>query len=503
MARYKHTDIETGQGLFLTVNLKEQLSPGTFEYMLDDLIGKEIDISAFDKNYKNDETGAKAISPAILIKLIIYGYSKGIKSSRGLSELCGRNIIAKALSEGMEPHWTTIADFISSNSEIFKEIFVKILVYCAGLKLIGGETFAIDGLRIPSNASKHLSGTNKELEKKLELYRRMAEKHMAKHKRHDERGELSKEAELNYQKRQKKLNRQIETISSFLERMDKKIGKSGKEVKSNITDNESAKIRTSEGFIQGYIGLAVSDKHNQIIVSAEAVGDANEGEYLPRMLDETLNNMNKIDIKPPEDKKLVAMCDGNYYSEENLKACQDRNIEAIIPDNYAKRGLDANGEKQYSVSDFKYYEDENYYECLNGKRLEYKREDTIEGRKGKMYRASLKDCRVCQLNTKCLRTKKEISKIKQGRQIFITSSNEPGSLSNIMREKLKTVEYQEQYSYRIQIVEPVFANIKYSKGLNRFTLRGKNKVNGQWLLYCIVHNLGKCLKGFNLEMGYT
>ena len=503
MAKYKHSDIENGQGLFLTVNLKEQLLPGTFEHMLNDLIGKRIDISVFDKNYKNDETGAKAIPPSVLIKLIIYGYSKGIKSSRKLSELCARNIIAKALAEGMEPHWTTIADFISSNSEIFREIFVKVLAYCAGLKLIGGETFAIDGLRLPSNASISLSGTKKELEKRLELYQRMAEKHITKHKSQDERGELDSVSEERYQTRQKKLNRQIEKIDGFLENMEKKAGKKGKEIKSNVTDNESAMIKTGSGFIQGYIGLAVSDKRNQIIVSADAAGNTNEGEYLAQMLDDTLRNMKDVDVKPAEGKKRIMMGDGNYYSEENLKACQDMNIEAIIPDNYARRGVDTIGEKRYEVVDFKYCEEGNYYECPNGKKLEYKRINMLSGREGKLYQANVKDCRICPLSARCIKSKKEIRKIDNGRKIFITHSNEPGSLCAVMREKLKTVEYQDHYSYRIQIVEPVFANIKHCKGLNRFTLRGKNKVSGQWNLFCIVHNLWKCLKGYNESMGYT
>ena len=120
MARYKHTDIEEGQSIFLTVNLKEQLIPETFEYMLNDLIGKKIDISMFDDNYKNDKTGSKAIPPAVLIKLIIYGYSKGLKSSRKLMALNDENIIAKALTGDMNIHWTTIADFISSNGEKFQ-----------------------------------------------------------------------------------------------------------------------------------------------------------------------------------------------------------------------------------------------------------------------------------------------------------------------------------------------------------------------------------------------
>jgi hypothetical protein len=73
MARYKYTDAEEGQGMFLSVNLKEQLLPGSFEHMLDELVGGKIDISGFDANYKNDETSSTAIPPVALIKLIIYG----------------------------------------------------------------------------------------------------------------------------------------------------------------------------------------------------------------------------------------------------------------------------------------------------------------------------------------------------------------------------------------------------------------------------------------------
>jgi hypothetical protein len=88
------------------------------------------------------------------------------------------------------------------------------------------------------------------------------------------------------------------------------------------------------------------------------------------------------------------------------------------------------------------------------------------------------------------------------RTLFITESNELGSCCQLMREKLNDQEYQDQYAYRIQIIEPIFANIASCKGLDRFTLRGAAKVNGQWLLYCIVHNLGKCLKAYNKENEY-
>jgi len=502
MAKYKQTEAKSGQGLFLSVNLMEQLLPGTFEYMLNALICKKIDISMFDKNYNNDKTGASAIPPRVLIKLIIYGYSKGIKSSRSIDELSKNNIIAKALSEDLEPHWTTIADFISCNSEIFKEIFVKVLAYCAELELIGGETFAGDGCRLPSNASIELTGKKEDLEKRLKIYRRMAEKHIAKHKRHDEKGKNDEETERCYQLQQKKLTRNIEKISSFLKNIEIKEGRRGKETTSNITDNESALILTSQGYIQGYIGLAVSDKKEQIIVSAEAVGSANEGEHFPRMLETTVNNLEKAGVK--RKKKIKMLADKNYFCEENLKACKEQNVQAIIADPQYKQRLGDNKNKRYEADDFKYYKKGNYYKCPNGKQLTFKRiNKNSEGDEGMVYQASVKDCRNCPLNAKCLKTRKDISKLDRGRSLFITESNSPGSLSVALRKKLNTQEYQDEYAYRIQIIEPVFSNITHCKKLDRFSLRGKKKVNGQWLLYCMVHNLGKCLKGYNKKKGYT
>jgi transposase len=502
MAKYKHTEAENGQGMFLSVNLIEQLLPGTFEYMLNDLIGKRLDISMFDKNYNNDKTGARAIPPRVLLKLIIYGYSKGIKSSRGIDELSRNNIIAKALSEDIEPHWTTIADFISGNNEIFKEVFIKVLAYCAELNLICGETFAEDGCRIPSNASIELTGTKEDLEKRLKIYRRMAEKHIAKHKRNDEKGHVDGETERRYRKQQKKLKRNIEKISNFLENIEIKEGRRVKETKSNVTDNESALILASDGYIQGYIGLAVSDKKEQIIVNAEAVGSANEGEHFPRMLGATMSNLEEAGIK--RKKKIKMLADKNYFSEENLKASKEQNVEAIIADRQYKQRLGDNKNKRYEADDFKYYKEGNYYKCPNRKKLVCKgSKKNPEGDIGMVYQASIKDCRNCQLSAKCLKSKREISKLDRGRSLFITESNSPGSLSVALRKKLNTQEYQDQYAYRIQIIEPVFSNITYCKKLDRFSLRGAKKVNGQWQLYCMVHNLGKCLKGYNKKKGYA
>lgn len=500
MARYKHSDIENGQGLFLSVNLKDQLLPGTFEYMLDDLVGTKIDLSIFDGNYKNDGTGATAIPPVALIKLIIYGYSKGIKSSRKLMALNSENIIAKALTRDLPMHWTTIADFISENGDKFKDTFIKVLAYCNELGLIGGETFAIDGVRLPSNASLDQSGTKKQLEKRVEAYRKMAEKHVRRHKEKDSQGEVDEELQEKFEKRQQRLNQRMAKIEGFLAAMKIKEGKGGQEIQSNVTDNESAMIHSSKGFVQGYIGVAVSDQKNQIIVSAQAVGTANEGEHLPAMLDSCAENMQSIAGKEAwEGKTPTVLGDTNYFGEENFRACEVRGIEAIIPGANSKRLAGPSGEQRFEAQDFTRHEEGNYYECPWGKSLPYKGTTMLRVGEGAVYQASLTDCKVCPHFSRCMWTKKEQCQIVQGRKLLITERNDPSSesLCNNMREKMNTEECQARYAQRIQIIEPVFANIRYCKGLNRFMLRGKEKVNGQWRLYCIVHNLGKCLNEYN------
>ena len=128
MAHYKET--EKGQGLFLTVNLAEQLVPGTYEYTLSQLIDNKFDLSVFDGKYNNDLTGAAAIEPRILLKTIIYCYQIGVISSRKIAKLCQTHMVVKALAEDTEPHYTTISNFVSGMGGEIGEVFSDVLMVC-------------------------------------------------------------------------------------------------------------------------------------------------------------------------------------------------------------------------------------------------------------------------------------------------------------------------------------------------------------------------------------
>jgi transposase len=144
MAKYKQTEKE--QGLFLAVSLSEQLVDGTFEHTLDRLIDT-MDLSVFDTRYANDRTGAPAVNPAALLKIILYCYSIGVISSRKIAALCQNHIIVKALSGNTEPHYTTISNFVSTMGTEVETVFGEVLLMCQELKLIGGKMFAVDGCR--------------------------------------------------------------------------------------------------------------------------------------------------------------------------------------------------------------------------------------------------------------------------------------------------------------------------------------------------------------------
>lgn len=180
MPRYKRYSYS--QMRFLPVSFSSQILPGSFEYALNYLVDNELDLSVFDHFYQNDETGARAYDPAILLKIILYAYSRGIISSRDIARQCEQNVIFMALSADTRPYFTTIANFISRMEDEIIHLFCNVLMVCNDLKLIGREMFAIDGCKMPSNASKEWSGTKADLEKKYRKIRQALNTIVKKHK---------------------------------------------------------------------------------------------------------------------------------------------------------------------------------------------------------------------------------------------------------------------------------------------------------------------------------
>jgi hypothetical protein len=276
---------------------------------------------------------------------------------------------------------------------------------------------------------------------------------------------------------------------------DRKIGTNGKEITSNITDNDSAKMLTSHGYIQGYNGQALIDDKHQVVVQAEAFGTVSDHEHVAPLMDGAKENMQAIGQSEDYFTGATFVADTNYHSKSNIEKCEEMKLDAYIPDRYFRRRDPRYlGQKRYwpkrkrfHLEDFHYDEAKDQYVCPNGKGLKRKvREFYRDGFVYSIYTAEEKDCQGCTLKLKCL-----TSRGGKRKYLWVPIAVQLSNLSRKMAGKVDTEMGRKIYPRRIAIAEPVFANIRTHKRLDRFTLRGKIKVNIQWLLYCMVHNIGK------------
>jgi transposase len=330
MARYKHYDYD--QLRMVPVSLEDQLVPGTLEYAIHHVVEERLDLSVFDNRYRNDDTGREAIDPKVLIKIILFGYSRGLVSSRSLERACLENIIFMALSCGQKPDHSTIAAFVSSIDEGIETLFTKVLLICEEEGLLGGTHFSLDGLKLSSNASKEWSGTFADLKKKQEALERKLRDAIREHRETD-KGEKDKtdSDDKRRGKRIKRLKQKAERIEKFLSENEPKIGSRGKEIQSNVTDNDSAKLTSSHGVLQGYNANAIVDEKHQVIVYGEAFGKGEDGSNMEPMLEGSKGKLEAIGWKDPmKDREISA--DTGYYSVTNLEACEEKGVDAYVPD---------------------------------------------------------------------------------------------------------------------------------------------------------------------------
>ena len=511
MARYKHYSYD--QSKLIPIKYSEQIISGTFEFALSNIVDR-MNMSIFDNRFKNDEGGAPAYDPAIMLKIVLFAYSRGITSSRHIARACRENVIFMALSADSRPHFTTIASFISSLGNEIAPLFANILAICAQEGLIGKNMFAIDGCKISSNCSKEWSGTKKDFEKKKAKLEKSVKFLLSKHREMDKADNNDDEDKGSSGMRKKeeeaieKLQAKIDKIDRWMSGNDDRKNHKGKIKKSNITDNESAKMVSSRGVIQGYNGIAASDSKHQVIVHAEAHGEGYEGQLMKPTLEGVKKNLSAIgDDAESAMRKAVFLLDSGYSNEENIKAVFTEEINALIADNKYrqrdpafktasrhKKPIDKRKTKKeakyFRPKDFHLNEETGKLICPAGKELYTENRNFVSsnGIKGIAYRGKKTDCRVCEIKSRCMRSPKS-----EHRQVVKFEARIPGkkSWTDKMIEKFDTTRGRYLYSRRMGIVEPVFANICRQIGLDRFTLRSKAKVDIQWKLYCMVHNIGK------------
>jgi hypothetical protein len=367
---------------------------------------------------------------------------------------------------------------------------------CDRLGLIGRQMFAIDGVKLPSNADKRHSGTHAELLHDAERMEAAVEKMIAAHCEDD----ASIKPRTSATDRIERLQGEARRIRAFLASHAERPSAKGSVRKSNITDNESAKMATQKGVIQGYTAVAAVDEHAQIIVPADTLGSGSEQAVLLTMVDRTA---------ALRTSDTVITADAGYHSEENLRGLCERAVPAMIADGLMRKRdprfadqarhkakPDPLYNKTAKKTMVKFQPREFMFDpvagnciCPAGKKL-YSTGSAcmIKARKYHKFRGTKRDCGPCELRSRCLRHPERTPT----RQVAFFEKNPAASpYTQVMRRAIDSERGKALYGRRIATVEPVFANLRYNKRLDRFTLRSQRKVNTQWHLYCLVHNIEK------------
>jgi transposase len=497
MPRYK--PVHKGLKL-LPVDFDKQVQAGSFEHALCYLVDRELDLSGFHARYKNDIEGAPAFDPAALIKIILLAYSRGIVSSRKIEAACRENVLFIAVSGDSQPHFSTLAAFVSEMGDLAAKLFAQVLTLCDRQGLIGRELFAIDGVKLPSNASKAKSGTRADYLRQAEKMEQAAAKMLAKHQDADRRPEAENERATRTLAR---LQRDAKQMRTWLaDHPEDRRGAKGAVRLSNRTDNESAKMATGKGVIQGYTGVAAVDERHQIVIEAQAHGTGSEQELLVPVVEATASQRTAA---------TIVTADAGYHSEANLKDLAAAGIDAYIPDTgYRKRDEhyadqaphqakpDPLHDKRpkakkaalFKPEDFQFDPDKKTCLCPAGRTLYGNGSNcVINGYQVVKFQGAKQDCQPCALRSRCLRT----PETTPTRQVAFFLGKVPGSPSHTDRMKVKIDSDlgKQMITRRFATVEPVFGNLRHNKRLDRFTLRGRSKVDGQWKLYCLTHNIEK------------
>jgi transposase len=429
-----------------------------------------VDITAIECTYS--ENGSPAYHPRLMLKILLYGYMITIRSSREIQKMTNTDTAFMYLTAMQHPDFRTICRFRSTHLDSIKDIFTQVVTVCKKMGMLGAGKVSLDGTKVKANASVRQSKDAKALEKEI------AKIHTEIDKILNESIEIDKEEDEKYgdstpyEMPKELLNKtkRLEKIEAAKKKLEEENLK-----KINVTDND-AKIMKHKGGNKkpSYNGQVAVDDKEQVIVAADLVDDENDVHQVDPMIQLIWATLGY--------KPTILLADAGYFSYDNLELLKRNRIDAYIPDNFFK--VEEHGKsKWFRKSIFKFDDEKDCYYCPAGIIMPFTR---IQKRKDepdlKQYVCNF--CSDCILKKACTKAENRIISRDPREHLLVE-----------MRGKLRTVEGEELYQERMYTVEPAFGQMKQNRGFREFLLRGKKKVNVEFLMMCIVHNIGK-IEGF-------
>jgi transposase len=245
------------------------------------------------------------------------------------------------------------------------------------------------------------------------------------------------------------------------------------EERINLTDTDARIMKDKAAFDCSY-NCQGGTTLEGIIVSAFVSTSAGDKAQLLPLIEQTEQNTNE--------KITNALADSGYSSYEVYEKLEEQNITAYVPDQLHNQQTKRNADL-FDRSNFTYDKQNDQYICPQGKGLHFERvyQNKKQHQKSRLYSTS--ECLLCPLKSQCTK----------GNKRYINRELRE-HLREKVRQRLTTPEGKALYRKRMQTIEPIWGNLKENKKIRRFNLRGKEKVNAEFLLHCLSHNITKIYK---------
>jgi transposase len=448
---------------------QEQLLPSSLEELIPtnhlvraiDIVIEQLDFEEMYRSYS--EEGQPGYHPKMLLKILLYGYSTGIRSSRKIAEKTKSDVFYMYLAAMQRPDFRTISDFRLNKREYIISYFKQVLELCKEAGLYSLKHISVDGSKIKANASKKKTKKEEELIEYEETVKKILKEADEEDRKEDEI--YGKDKGIN------ELPEEFSTKEKMLEKIKKAKEKlKGEGLKRiNLTDGDARFMKKGDGSIDICYNVQIAvDSDNQIITANDVRKEGADNYLFSNIYEKVKENTEKT----PEE----VTADAGYYSGETYLYLEQNKVDAYIPESVNRKEIG-----KYDRRNFTHNKEDDEYICPEGKRLLFTHHMKRHGVKSKAYQC--KECRNCKVKKECL--SKENAKYRQI-QIY-----ENDIYKEEMRAKMSSEDGRKKIRKRKAIVEPVFAQIKYIMGFNRFLLRGIEKVKVEFSLMSTAYNIKK------------
>jgi transposase len=452
---------------------QKQLFPPSIEEYIEpdapvrayDVFVEALDLVKLGIDTNPDRIGNSRYDPKAMLKLLIYGYSYGVRSSRKLERETHYNMSFIWLTGGLKPDHKTIAEFRRNNKSALQKVLRQCARLCIKLNLIEGNTLFVDGTKIRANASLKNTWTKDRCDRLFTKIDARINDLLSECDTVDreEAGCPSFVALQEDLKDQEKLKSRVMDILNDLESEDRQA--------TNTTDPDCAPMRSIQGSHASYNMQSTVDEKHGLIVNSDVVNENNDSHQFAKQIEQAHDTLGK--------KCRAACADSGYSTVDELDKIDRQGIKVVVPSH--KQALKDKKDNPFDKSHFRYDAARDCYICPEGHLLEYS------------YTSAVKKCKVYRGGSQCSRCKhfgRCTSHKARGRGVTRL-------LKADLQEKLEA-QYEEDESQRVfalrkQKVELPFGHIKRNLKADGFLMRGLAGVRAEASLLSSCFNIARMI----------